>query len=220
MQALGHQFQHGLLSSRRPVPWRRGPLRRQWRRALPEQLEVLPQRRDDHRRSDHQGTRSPRRRQRQNRGCLIGQLHLHQHTGQQPRLLSRFSAGTNDAAADRVVHDRGVIDRPAAHQPPRPRQRRLGEVLGERHLGLQILQRHPVMTSGVHQRRRQLADLGPARHDRHQMLRKLTVHTGSESCLSVGESPTTVQQQLLVTGQTVLMTSQHTLQRQIRRHRL
>ena len=53
VQPLGHEFQDRLLRRGAPAPWYRGSFGAKRCRAVPQQLEVLPQGGDDHRRPDH-----------------------------------------------------------------------------------------------------------------------------------------------------------------------
>ncbi len=87
------------------------------------------------------------------------------------------------------------------------------------HLGVRVLQRHPVPVRGVHQGRRQLADRGAVRDHGHQVSGEPAVHRGAEPGLGLSQPLLPVQEQLLVAGEPVLVTGENARQRQIRRCR-
>jgi alkylation response protein AidB-like acyl-CoA dehydrogenase len=99
-----------------------------------------------------------------------------------------------DLAAGRVVHRGRVVYRPAPHPTAESGQRRLSEVLRQRHVGVEVLEGHPVPSRRVDQGRGQLTDLGAVRDHRYQVFRKPAVHPGAELCLSVSEPALPVQQ--------------------------
>ena len=123
----------------------------------------------------------------------------------------------DDPPGDRVVHHRGVVDGPAPDPAAVGGQRQLREVVGHRHVGVQVLQRHPVLAGGVRQRCRQLADLRPVGDHADQVLGEPAVHPDPEPGLRVRQAPVPVHEEFLLTGKTVLMARQDALQRQIRR---
>ena len=101
----------------------------------------------------------------------------------------RLDAGLDESAGRRVLHGRGGIDGPAPDQARERRQRWFGEVLVQRHLGLKVLQGHPVRAGDVQQRRRQRADLSSVGHHRDQVLRKSASSAGGEAGLGIGQTP-------------------------------
>ena len=115
-----------------------------------------------------------------------------------------------------LLHRRSGIDGPAANPAAGGGRRKLGEVAGQRHLGAQVLQGHPVLAGGVDQGRRQLADLRRVADDRDEMLGEPAVHADAELRLGLGQALVAVEQQLLVTGQAGLVPGQDTLQGQVR----
>ena len=154
--------------------------------------------------------------EREHRGGVVGELHLHRHPRQQPRLLPRVHARLDDPPGDRVVHRRGVVDGPAPDPAVVRGQRQLREIVGDRHVGVQVLQRHPVPACGVRQRCRQFADLGPVRDHADHVLREPPVHPDPEPGLRVGEAMVPVNEEFLFTGEPVLVAGQDALQRQVR----
>ncbi len=140
MQAFGHQLQDRLLGGGQPTAGGCGLFGFQRGGPVPEHLEVLAQRGGDQRGPDHQRAGRAGRGERQHRGGLVGELHLHRHPRQQPGLLPRLRAGRDDPPRDRMLHRRGGVDGPAPHPAAEGGQRRLREIVGERHLGVQVLQ--------------------------------------------------------------------------------
>jgi hypothetical protein len=68
---------------------------------------------------------------------------------------------------------------------------------------------------GVDQRRRQLTDLCPVRDHRHQVRGEPAVHATAELGLGIGQASVAIEQEFLIVHQSVLVPSQHALQRNV-----
>jgi hypothetical protein len=93
-----------------------------------------------------------------------------------------------------------------------------GIVSGQRHLGDERLQPHPVLPGGARQGGGQVADLGRVADDSDEVLREPGIQRRPVPGLSVSQSPLAVQQQQLrVRRGLLLMPGQDTLQGQVDR---